>query len=215
MNWFWTAIVTGITTFIATNIDDIIILMLFFSQLNRQLTVPQIVMGQYLGFTALILASLVGFLGGLIIPKIWIGLLGFVPLLIGIKGLFREEDEDSDIQDVNLESPSSEPKNTFKKWLSLPLIKVAAVTIANGGDNIGIYVPLFASTNLASLTIILAVFYSLIGVWCAIAYWLTRHPTLAQFLTHQGKKITPWVFISLGIYILIENESYRLLPWFR
>ena len=72
MNWFWTVIVTGITTFIATNIDDIIILMLFFSQLNRQLTVQQIVLGQYLGFTALVLASLVGFLGGLIIPKIWI-----------------------------------------------------------------------------------------------------------------------------------------------
>lgn len=214
MNWFWTAIVTGISTFIATNIDDIIILMLFFSQLNRQLTIPQIVIGQYLGFTALVLASLVGFIGGLILPKIWIGLLGFVPLLIGIKGLFSQKDEESDLQGVNLESSSSNQKNAFKKWLSLPLFKVAAVTIANGGDNIGIYVPLFASTNGASLSVILTVFYLLIGVWCAIAYWLTRHPTLAQFLANQGQKLTPWVFIGLGIYILIENESYRLLPWF-
>ncbi len=29
--------------------------------------------------------------------------------------------------------------------------KVAAVTVANGGDNIGIYVPLFASSDLTSL----------------------------------------------------------------
>lgn len=214
MTWFWTAIVTGISSFIATNIDDIIILMLFFSQLSRQLTVQQIVIGQYLGFSLLILASLVGFLGGLILPKIWIGLLGFLPLLIGIKGLFRKEDEESDIQAVNLKSSSSEKKNVLKNWLSLPLFKVAAVTIANGGDNIGIYVPLFASTTATSLSVILTVFYILIGVWCAIAYWLTRHPTLAQFLAHQGHKLTPWVLIGLGIYILIENESYRLLPWF-
>ncbi|WP_254173868.1 cadmium resistance transporter [Planktothrix pseudagardhii] len=218
MNLVWTAIATGITSFIATNIDDIVILMLFFSQLNRQFTVQQIVGGQYLGFTCLLIASLIGFLGGLILPKTVIGLLGFLPIAIGIKGLFQAEKEKEEIQGVAFDSLIAESRSAWKrslgKVLNTPLFNVAAVTVANGGDNIGIYIPLFANSNLLSLGIILIVFYILIGVWCAIAYFLTRHPILAQFLTQYGEKITPYILIALGIFILIESESYHLLPKF-
>ena len=83
MNWLITALLTGISVFVATNIDDIVILTLFFSQPNQYLR-RHIILGQYLGFTALIGASLVGYFGGLFVPKAWIGLLGFVPIAIGI-----------------------------------------------------------------------------------------------------------------------------------
>jgi len=58
-----TTITEGIIAFVATNIDDIIILLLFFSQLNTQFRCRHIFLGQYLGFTAIIIASLPGFLG--------------------------------------------------------------------------------------------------------------------------------------------------------
>ena len=99
MNGLITAASTGLTAFTATNLDDILILMLFFSQVNAAFRKRHIVAGQYLGFTALVLASLPSFLGGLLLPRPCIGLLGLVPIAIGISRLVNaneENDPDSD-----------------------------------------------------------------------------------------------------------------------
>src|SRR6476469_2184456 len=101
MSWFATAIIAGFTSFAATNIDDIIILMLFFAQVNSSFRPKHIVSGQYLGFTVLILASLPGFFGGLIVPKAWIGLLGLLPIAIGISHLVKRDNEENDVQAVS------------------------------------------------------------------------------------------------------------------
>ena len=206
------AIFAGVTAFIATNLDDLVILMLFFAQINAVFRPKHIVVGQYLGFGALILASLPGFFGGLIVPKPWIGLLGLVPIAIGINQLIHPEDE-NEVQTV---------ANDFQSTIKLPILsalgllapqsyQVAAVTIANGGDNIGIYVPLFAASSAASLGVILDVFFVLVGVWCYVAYQLARHPIVARVLTRYGAAIVPFVLIGVGIFILIDSETYRLL----
>lgn len=206
------AIFAGVTAFIATNLDDLVILMLFFAQINAVFRPKHIVVGQYLGFGALILASLPGFFGGLIVPKPWIGLLGLVPISIGLYQLIHPEDE-NEVQTV---------ANDFQSTIKLPILsalgllapqsyQVAAVTIANGGDNIGIYVPLFAASSAASLRVILGVFFVLVGVWCYVAYQLARHPIVARVLTRYGAAIVPFVLIGVGIFILIDSETYRLL----
>lgn len=82
MRWLVTAITTGIAAFSATNIDDIVILGLFFSQINATLHRRHIFVAQYLGFAALVIASLPGFFGSLIIPQSWIKLLGLMPIFI-------------------------------------------------------------------------------------------------------------------------------------
>jgi cadmium resistance transport/sequestration family protein len=209
MNELLTISIAGITSFIATNLDDLIILMLFFSQVNRKFHPRQIVLGQYLGFTLIILLSLPGLFGGLLIPKAWIGLLGFLPILIGVKQLLAQEKDGGEIQLITDDSNSSE--TPLSKFLSGEVYTVAAVTVANGGDNIGIYIPLFASGTLVQFGLILIIFYVMIGIWCYLAFLLTRYPALAQFLTHYGEKITPWVLIGLGIFILIENGTYQLI----
>jgi cadmium resistance transport/sequestration family protein len=213
LNWFLTVVLVAISSFVATNIDDIIILMLFFSQVNDNFRPRHIIIGQYLGFTVLILASLPGLFGGLIIPKAWIGLLGFAPIYIGIKQLLSREEDEATVQTVS--------RN--KKFLGLSLsnllntqtYNVAAITLANGGDNIGIYVPLFASGNLLSFGITLGVFYLLKGLWCFIAYLLTRQPTLGKLLARYGNAFVPFFLIGLGILILIESQTYKLLPIFQ
>lgn len=216
MSWLAQAIIAGVTSFVATNIDDIVILMLFFAQVNATFRPRHIVAGQYLGFIVLIAASLPGFFGGLILPKAWIGLLGLVPIVIGIKQLVKGEEDENQVQTVSDElnpskaSPSA--MSTIASLLAPQTYHVAAVTFANGGDNIGIYVPLFASSNLASLGVILGVFFLFVGVWCYVAYQLTRHPVVAHVLTRYGKKIVPFVLIGLGIFILIESGTYKILP---
>jgi cadmium resistance protein CadD (predicted permease) len=84
---------------------------------------------------------------------------------------------------------------------------VAAVTIANGGDNIGIYVPLFASSNLGRLLVMLGIFLLLIGVWCYATYKLTCQPAIAQILARYGNNLAPFVLIGLGVFIVLESNA--------
>lgn len=212
MSEFVSAIFAGVTAFIATNLDDIVILMLFFSQVSAAFRPKHIVAGQYLGFGALILASLPGFFGGLIVPKPWIGLLGLMPIAIGLYQLMHRE-ADEDVQTITTEFRESKIKLPILSALGLlapQSYRVAAVTIANGGDNIGIYVPLFAASSAASLAVILSVFFVMVGVWCCVAYQLAHHPIVARVLTRYGSEIVPFVLIGLGLFILIDSDTYKL-----
>ncbi|MEG3850115.1 cadmium resistance transporter [Microcoleus sp. herbarium19] len=218
MTWIAAAIIAGVTSFAATNIDDIAILMLFFAQVNVTFRPRHIVFGQYLGFTAIIAASLPGFFGGLIVPKAIIGLLGLVPIAIGISHLVKRENDRNEVQAVSGEFKRESNSSAVSKLANLfnpQTLNVAAVTAANGGDNIGIYLPLFASSNLPSLMVILAVFFVLVGVWSYAAYRLTRRMAIAKLLTRYTQAIVPFVSIGLGIFILIESGTYRLLPVFQ
>jgi cadmium resistance protein CadD (predicted permease) len=222
-SWAFKTIITSIAAFLATNIDDILILMLFFAQTNAKFRVRQIVAGQYLGFTALVVASLPGFFGGLLVRRPWIGLLGLVPIAIGIKFLMHGEDLVSEVQIVrdlpppktDQPAPSRSPKismySALTGLLSPQIYSVAAVTFANGGDNIGVYVPLFAGSDLGRLGIILSIFFFLVGIWCFVGYQLTRYPAIVQILTRHSSTLAPLILIGLGIFILLENGTLALL----
>jgi cadmium resistance transport/sequestration family protein len=218
MNWLFSEIATAITAFTATNIDDLVILMIFFAQVNRQLRPWHIFAGQYVGFTALVLASLPGFFGGLMISRPWIGLMGFVPIFIGISNLLNPDDEE-EVQAIPEDFSVKVKASLLSKISHLmkpQIFQVAAVTFANGGDNIGIYVPLFASSDLPSLLIILIVFYIMVWVWCYGAYQFTiRHPQIAKRLTRYTKMLIPFILIGLGLLILGESKSYQLLGFRR
>jgi cadmium resistance transport/sequestration family protein len=217
MNQLGTAFIEGIIAFFATNIDDIIILLLFFSQINADFRRRHIFFGQYLGFVAIIIASLPGFFGGLVVRRELIGLLGILPIVIGLKQLLNQQEETTEIQTVSSDFKQSSYRNPIISFI-LSLLhpntyKVAAVTIANGGDNISIYIPLFAGHNFASLGVILSVFFVMVGVWCLIAYLLTLHPTIADILTRYGNFLVPYVLICLGLFIMYERGTFNLLPW--
>ena len=203
MNELLTAVSTGMTAFTATNLDDILILLLFFSQVNAVFRRRHIVFGQYLGFTALVFASLPGFFGRLIFPPDWIGMLGLLPIAIGLSRLLNPETDDSEAE---AELEQSE-KSFFSSFLSPETYSVAAVTVANGGDNIGIYVPLFASNTLESLAVILAVFFAMVGVWCYAAYRLIQMRAIADTLTRYGNQLVPFVLIGLGMAILVKSGT--------
>ncbi|MBW4597203.1 MAG: cadmium resistance transporter [Brasilonema angustatum HA4187-MV1] len=216
MTWLISTLIIGISAAFATTFDDNLYLTAFFGKVNRTFRPKHIVLGEFLGFTALVFASLPGFFGGLVLPETWIGLLGLLPIAIGISNLMsREAQEEVVLETVSVDFGSPGKSKYHKKSLLETLrdpqtYRVSAVTIANGGNNIGIYVPLFASSNLPSLGVILCVCYFTVGVWCCLSYFMTRNPLMAPLLTRYGRKIFPFVLIWLGFSILIKSESYRL-----
>jgi cadmium resistance transport/sequestration family protein len=212
MDRLLSAVLVGVTSFIATNLDDIVVLVIFFSQVSATFRRRHIVFGQYLGFAALLLLSLPGYFGGLVLPKAWVGLLGLLPLGVGIGQLIKPDADEPDVQTVSLLSKSKASMPIIvSSVLSPQTYQVAAVTIANGGDNIGIYVPLFASSTLPQLTVILSVFLVLVGVWCWLAERLTRQRAIALLLSRYGRRIIPFVLIGLGLYILIDSGTLALV----
>jgi len=199
-------IAIAISAFAATNIDDILVLTVLFAQVSSQFRPHHILTGQYLGFTAIILASLPGFLGGQVIPARWVALLGLLPIALGIRALFKNN-EDDEIQTVSETGTASRSPllRWVTRWIAPQTLQVAAITVANGGDNIGIYLPLFANLNSAKFLVTLVVFFSLVSVWYGIAAWLAAHPKIAPILTRFGDRLVPLVLISLGIFILVEG----------
>jgi cadmium resistance transport/sequestration family protein len=203
-------VLSAIIFFASTNVDDIFLLMAWFSQSNGSLTKKQIVIGQYLGFITLVLLSLIGAFGALVIPKEWIGLLGIFPIYLGVKALWEGYKEKNDAKENEsgeqlIEEGSK--KNLLQKFLHPNIYKVAAITFANGGDNIGIYIPYFSNQGIARLAIIIVIFLVLVAVWCFFGYKLVSHPLVAKTVERYGHLIVPFVLILLGAYILIESGT--------
>lgn len=216
MNWLEGALTTGIAAALATTFDDNLYLTLFFGKVNRTFRPRHVVIGEYVGFTALVGVSLVGFLGRLVIPEIWIGLLGLLPVMIGISQLLSRDNSDT-VHTVSnhLEVPAARPRRSAKSlWATLrdpQTYRVSAVTVANGGNNIGIYVPLFAASTLPSLGVILSTCYATVGLWCFLSYHLTRQPAIAFMIARYARRVFPFILIWLGLRIIIDNGSYQLL----
>jgi len=191
-------IATAAIAFTTTNIDDILLLMLFFGQVNASFRKRHIVAGHYLGFAAIVIISLLGFAGALILPPNLIRFLGLIPLALGLYHLFRKRRDDDDPEALDVFRVS-----TSHSLLSTHTLRVAGVTLANGADNISVYVPLFASHSLTDVALIIVVFGLLVGVWLFAGYRLVRYPAVARFLERYGERLVPYVFILLGLYILL------------
>jgi cadmium resistance protein CadD (predicted permease) len=193
-NRSWLSLIgLGITAFAATNIDDIFVLMMFFSALS--IPPRYVVLGQYLGIGLLVAISAIASLLSLVVPPIFIGLMGVLPIAIGIKKLLELRKKKNEVSKQALESSSS----------SISFITVAAVTFANGGDNIGVYTPLFATNNSSTDIIALStVFMIMTALWCTSAYFLVNHPLVASQIQRIGHIVLPFIFVGLGIFILAE-----------
>lgn len=208
MHEFIVVIVTAVVAFATTNIDDIFLLILFFSQVNATFRPQHIVSGQYLGFAVLVGLSVLGYFGTLAIPRTWIGLLGLVPIALGIRKLLRPETKSSETAPPVASSMQARRQAGLSRLLHPQTISVASITVANGGDNIGIYVPMFARGSLWQLGITIIVFFLLVGLWCFMGASLGRHPIIAQVLDRYGHVLVPFVLIGLGIFILVESGIF-------
>ena len=190
----------GVAGFAATNIDDIFLLIMFFPNSSMTYPVKQVIIGQYIGIGLLVAISASGFFFSMAVPTYIIGLLGIVPIVIGIRKLaLLTKKEESDLnQAVGDKSKSN-----------LAFAAVASVTFSNGGDNIGVYTPLFAKYNtIGEITVLAAIFMAMTGLWCIAAYCLVNNPIVASKIRHVGRIILPFVLIGLGAYILTESFAF-------
>ncbi len=210
------AVISGVAAFAATNLDDLFLLMLYFSRANNEPRRERhIILGQYLGFSILVVISMLGYLGSLLIPRQYVGLLGILPVLLGIRELLsvrraKEQNEQKGEADGISLTPPGIFRSKWLNWVNVEVASIATVTIANGSDNLAVYTPLFAAGGATQMVIIIVILLLMVRVWCFIADWLAENPITAGPLRRYGRLLMPFVLIGIGVTILIESEALRL-----
>lgn len=196
MSDFFSLFGIGIAAFIASNIDDTFILILLFS--SRSFQTRHIFIGQSLGIGVLIIISALGALIALVLPPFFIALMGFIPIAIGIKRLVEH-------QERNWITGKNKTFQDNKRQGLIPFLTVSAITISNGGDDIGVFTPLFAKYNtVGEVTTLVTIFMVMTLVWCILTFYLVNHPLIATRIQRFGNIITPFVLMGLGLYILAD-----------
>jgi len=188
----------AVAVFASTNLDDILLLSAFFS--DTRLRRPNIAAGQFLGIGVLVLASAVAALLAVSIPAGWVALLGLVPLGLGLHRLAARE-RSSHASPEAEERRSRDSERSMERRTHSQVLAVAGVTVANGGDNLGAYIPLFASAR-AAMPLYVATFAVMTAVWCLIARALVNNRLVGEQVRRIGRKALPFVLIALGLYIL-------------
>jgi cadmium resistance protein CadD (predicted permease) len=187
--------------FAVTNIDDLLVLALFFGQAaGHQGAVRRVVTGQYLGFGVILAASILGAYGASLLPSAVLPYLGLAPLALGLRAAWMGWRGG---WDADRPPPVSAPAG-------LGMWQVATVTVANGGDNIGVYVPVFAAAGATGMAVYTAVFLVGVAVWCAAARYLATRRLIAKALARWGHILLPVLLIGIGLVILISGGAFGL-----
>ena len=195
-------IVTSIILYSGTAVDLLIILMLFFAKRKSRKDIINIYLGQFLGSVSLIFLSLLfAFVLNYIPSKEILGLLGLIPIFLGLKVLLLG---DSDGEAIAKDGLRKDNKNL--------IFLVAMITFAScGADNIGVFVPYFITLNLANLIVTLLTFLVMIYLLVFSAQKLAQVPSVGETLEKYSRWFIAVVYLGLGIYILIENNSFDIL----
>ena len=195
-------VITSIILYSGTAVDLLMILMLFFAKRKSRKDIINIYLGQFLGSGSLILLSLLfAFVLNYIPSKEILGLLGLIPIFLGLKVLLLG---DSDGEAIAKEGLRKDNKNL--------IFLVAMITFAScGADNIGVFVPYFTTLNLGNLIVTLLTFLVMIYLLVFSAQKLAQVPSVGETLEKYSRWFIAIVYLGLGIYILIENNSFDML----
>ncbi|HHQ7988134.1 TPA: CadD family cadmium resistance transporter [Streptococcus pneumoniae] len=193
-------IISAIGVYISTSIDYLIILIILFAQLSQNKQKWHIYAGQYLGTGLLVGASLFAAYVVNFVPEEWmVGLLGLIPIYLGIRFAIVGEDAEEEEEEIIERLEQSKANQLF--WT------VTLLTIASGGDNLGIYIPYFASLDWSQTLVALLVFVIGIIIFCEISRVLSSIPLIFETIEKYERIIVPLVFILLGLYIMYENGT--------
>ena len=185
-------IVTAAILYIVTALDLLVILLMFFARAKTRKEYRDIYIGQYVGSVTLIVISLFFAFVLNYVPEKWIlGLLGLIPIYLGIKvAIYGDSDGEERAK-----------KELNEKGLSKLVGTIAIITIAScGADNIGVFVPYFVTLSVTNLLITLFVFLILIFVLVFTAQKLANIPGVGEIVEKFGRWIMAVIYIALGLF---------------
>jgi cadmium resistance protein CadD (predicted permease) len=196
-------IALAVAAFAATNTDNLFVLLAFVAEARNHKR--RVIAGQYAGSLALIVIALglAAILQSL--PHGYVGVLGVLPIAVGLsKAWTRFGRRSAPHDDTQPTAPATMPPGS--SWWT-----VAGVAIANGSDNIAVYVPLYAGHSHSECALISFVFVVMVGIWCAGAIWLVNHPLLGAPIRRYGTALLPVILLVIGVSVIVQNDTLHVL----
>jgi len=194
-------ITQAVATFAVTNIDDLVVLAVFFGQARgHRGAASRVIAGQYLGFVAIVaVATCTALASAALLPAAVLPYLGLLPIMLGLRAAWVAW------QHRGGEPPEGEGGTATR---APGIWQVAGVTFANGGDNVGVYVPMFAVATAGTVALYVTVFLVGVGVWCVAGRYFAGHRVVANTFARWGHLILPVVLIAVGTTILVEGGVF-------
>jgi cadmium resistance protein CadD (predicted permease) len=158
----------------------------------------RIAAGQVVGFTAVVALAAAGAVVLIeFSPKI-VGLLGLVPLALGLRGLLRLRTAKGDAA-------------VTRRAVGSGFTAALLVTIAAGGDNLATYIPLFRVGGLARVGIVVLVFAVGEVAVTMIALRSGTHPRARDLMARLGVVAVPLLLCAIGVLVLFEAGTLSFL----
>lgn len=186
-------VIMALVAFVFTNIDDLLLNTLFFSEVKSRRKRFGVVIGKYLGSFILVLLGILGAFGVGFFEEKYLAILGIIPITLGFISFFKREKD------------GEEPDGKRERRAFGTVARVALVTLSDGADNIGIYIPLFAGFEIWQFAVVIIIFLVMVSVFCLLGMLISSLPRLERLITKHKRFIIPITYILIGVYVILKN----------
>ena len=191
-------VVVAAGAFMATNLDNLVLMIGLFGRYSDRR--QDVLFGYLTGM--LIIAAVTFYVGKLAstAPVEYLGLLGIVPVLIGVAELVRLFRNKGVVRDPVVPGAGS-----------TAVVATLLTQLGNSTDTIITYSVLFSDANDLADYLVLAAFAGMALLLALVAYLALRHPWLSRPVQLYGHYITPLILITVGMFVL-SNTALDMLP---
>jgi cadmium resistance transport/sequestration family protein len=193
-------IITMIITFIATGIDEMLVLILLFAHAKNKKQIRQVYLGQQIGMTIIVLIVVIAVFGISSFTGKWTGLLGFLPIIIGIMELLERNEDDESHGIINRIS-----------MFSNLTLRVVIIAIVGGAEELAIYIPYFTSLNWDGVILAVLAFVLMVPIWSTFCYMLGSMKSIYHVVKRFERIVIPVVFIGIGMKVLLESDTIEAI----
>jgi len=198
--------------FVGTNIDNGAVTMALVAGAPLE-RAHRIAAGQVIGFAILVVVAAAAAALLFEFSAAVVGLLGLVPLALGLRGLVGLARSHTGGQDEGETGPGRRggPLRPEQRAVGRSLTAAALVTISAGGDNLAAYIPLFRVGGATNIGAILAVFVvgEILLTWLVLAGG--RHPRARDVMLRLGHWAVPVLLCCIGVLVMVEAGTFSLL----
>lgn len=187
----WILVAISAAAFVSTNLDNLLMLAALLAISPRR---PASVLAGYMFAVVLVVvtALLIATVGDLIDTR-YVGLLGLIPIGLGLRGLLALLRDHS--------------KRSTERQADVGFWRTAALILPISGDSLAVYVPLLADTAHGLDAVVTATLLVSALVLAGTASLLVSRPVLSSRLGWLGERLMPWLMIGVGIYVLADTPT--------
>jgi cadmium resistance protein CadD (predicted permease) len=180
-------------TFVGTNIDNLAVTAAQFAAAPAH-RLRRLTAGQLTGFLVILGASAGGAAILSALPVRWVGLLGLVPLALGLRGLLA----------LRRPAEARDPR-----WpVAGGFFTAALVTVGSGGDNLAVTIAVLRQGDPGHGAFVAVCLVALDLLATGGAFLLGRHPRTLRLVERGTVVLTPLARCAIGVFVLARAGTF-------